>query len=103
MDFWSIHSVWFIIFMFFFPRLTMLFMGICVMPFAHPVLFWFGWFFTPRLVIAILATTIYWDTNPVLCVLAWINAFFVGNASNKVTKDRVTGRRRREVTIGLHR
>ena len=95
MDFWSVHGVWFIVFMFLFPRLTMLFMGICFMPFAHPVLFFFGWLLTPRLVIAILATSVYWDTNPVLCVLAWMNAFFVGNASNEVTADRARNSRHR--------
>lgn len=87
MNFWDVHGCWFIFFMFLFPRLTMLFMGICFFPFAHPVLFWFGWVLTPRLVVAILATSIYWDTNPVLCVFAWIYALIVGGTSSKETSD----------------
>jgi hypothetical protein len=81
MNFWDLHSIVFIIFMLFLPRLTMFFMGICFYQFAHPILFWFGWFFSPRLVIAIIATSVYWDTNPILCILAWLNALCMGSAS----------------------
>ena len=28
MDFWDVHGIWFIIFMFFFPRLTLLFSSV---------------------------------------------------------------------------
>ena len=62
MNFWDIHGCCFIIFMFLFPRLTMLIMGICFMPF-------------------------YWNTNPVLCILAWVYAFSVGSTSNKITSN----------------
>lgn len=74
MDFWAIHTCFFIFFLLLCPRLTMLIMGICFFPFAHPILFWLGWLATPRLVIAILATSNYWDTNPVLCIFAWMLA-----------------------------
>lgn len=70
MSFWQAHGIFFIFFLFFFPRLTMLLTGIC---FAWSgVLFWLGWVFAPRLTVAILATTVYWHTNPILCVLAWV-------------------------------
>ena len=86
MDFWSVHSVFFILFMFFFPRLTMFFM--CSLTgYSHPILFWVGFFLTPRLLIAILATTFYGETNPVLVIFAWMNAFFVEGASSKKTSD----------------
>lgn len=87
MDFWSVHSIWFIVFMFLFPRLTMLFMGICFYPFAHPILFWIGWFIGPRYIVAILATSVYWDTNPVLCFMAWMAAFGVSSAETKKLKN----------------
>jgi hypothetical protein len=92
MDFWSVHSVFFIVFMFLFPRLTMFFM--CSLTgYAHPILFWVGFFLTPRLLIAILATTFYWETNPVLVTFAWMNAFFVGGASSNETSKQVRKRR----------
>jgi len=74
MNFWEVHTIFFIFFLLICPRLTMLFMGICFFPFPHPILFFFGWLLCPRLVIAILATSNYWNTNPVLCILAWIAA-----------------------------
>ena len=70
-DFWQYHSWLFILAMFFFPRLTMLFGGICSMAFAG-VLFWFGWVLAPRLTVAIIATFLYFPTNPVLCVFTWL-------------------------------
>jgi hypothetical protein len=73
MNFWDIHGIWFIFFMFLFPRLTMLFTGI-FMAFMSP-LFFIGWLIVPRLTVAILASMIYFETNPVLCVLAWFWAF----------------------------
>jgi hypothetical protein len=69
-DFWTVHSILFILVMFFFPRLTMLFSGIAF-AIGGP-LFWIGWLLVPRLTVAILATSIYWSTNPILCVLTWI-------------------------------
>jgi hypothetical protein len=70
MDFWQHHGIWFIVFMFFFPRLTMLFATVW-----GGWLWWLGWLFAPRLTVAILATTYYWDTNTVLVVLTWFWAF----------------------------
>ncbi|MCX7122069.1 MAG: hypothetical protein NTV32_00030 [Gammaproteobacteria bacterium] len=70
MSFWAIHGIFFIFFLFFFPRLTMLFTGIA---FAWSgLLFWLGWIFAPRLTVAILATSVYWHTNMILCILAWL-------------------------------
>ena len=70
MNFWDVHSIFFILFMFGFPRLTMLFTGIFVAWFGP--LFFVGWLLAPRLTVAILATTVYWHTNPVICVFSWM-------------------------------
>jgi hypothetical protein len=66
-NFWDVHGIWFIIFMFFFPRLTLLFSSV---PFGG-FFWWLGWIFAPRLLVAILATTTYWQTNTILVVLTW--------------------------------
>ncbi len=70
MDFWQHHGIIFIIFMIFFPRLTMLFATVW-----GGWLWWTGLIFMPRLTVAILATTYYWHTNMVLVIFAWIWAF----------------------------
>ena len=88
MDFWHVHGIWFIIFMCFFPRLTMLFAGICFGPFSG-ILFWIGWLLTPRLTVAILATIVYFHTNPVLCVFTWLWALGGESAEKKaITRKR---------------
>lgn len=68
MGFWSHHGLWFILFMAFFPRLTLLFSGVA----WGGMLWWLGWLFTPRLLVAILATSNYWQTDMVLCVITWL-------------------------------
>jgi hypothetical protein len=68
MSFWDVHGIWFIIAMFFFPRLTLLFSSVATGGF----LWWLGWLLTPRLLVAVLATSSYWDTNRILVVLTWI-------------------------------
>lgn len=78
-NFWDVHGLFFILFMCFFPRLTMLFATVW-----GGFLWWVGWFFAPRLTVAILATTYYWDTNPVLCVFTWLWAL-AGESGEKVT------------------
>jgi hypothetical protein len=70
-NFWDVHGVFFILFMMFFPRLTLLFSSVAFGGF----LWWLGWIFAPRFLVAILATIHYLDTNPILCILAWIWAF----------------------------
>ena len=42
MDFWQHHGIWFIVFMFFFPRLTMLFATVW-----GGWLWWLGWLLAP--------------------------------------------------------
>ena len=81
MSFWMHHGIFFLFFMCFFPRLTMLLTGIC---FAWSgFLFWIGWVFMPRLTVAILATNIYWHTNTVLCVFTWLWALGGESAEKK--------------------
>lgn len=67
MNFWDVHSIIFLIFMFFFPRLTLFFSSV---PFGG-LFWWLGWILTPRLLVAILATTNYWDTNTILVIITW--------------------------------
>jgi len=67
MDFWDVHGFWFILFMFFFPRLTLLFSSV---PFGG-FFWWLGWIFAPRILVAILATMAYAQTNIILVVLSW--------------------------------
>lgn len=74
-NFWNIHSIWFIIFMFFFPRLTILFSSVAF----GGIFFWLGFIFTPRLLVAILATKYYVETNPFLVFFTWIWALFGEN------------------------
>jgi len=85
MDFWQVHSWLFLIFITFFPRLTMLFA--VATPFG--LLAWLGWIFVPHLTVAILATTFYWNTNLVLCVIAWVVALGGTSGEAKVASKTV--------------
>jgi len=85
-NFWDVHGLWFIFFMFFFPRLTLLFSSVLFGGFW----WWLGWFLAPRLLVAILATTAYWDTNPVLVVLTWIWSLSGESTEKKVVRNNIT-------------
>jgi hypothetical protein len=69
-DFFENHNIFFLIFISFFPRLTLLFSSVAFGGF----LWWLGFFFMPRLLVAVLATVAYGKTNPLLVVIAWIVA-----------------------------
>jgi len=84
-NFWDIHGLWFIFFMFLFPRLTLLFSSVV----SGGFLWWLGWFLAPRLLVAILATTAYWDTNSFLVILAWIWALSGESTEKKIVKNNV--------------
>jgi len=88
-DFWEVHGLIFIFFMFFFPRLTML----LATAWGGP-LWWIGWLFAPRLTVAIVATTLYWETNTVLVVITWLWALG-GEGTEKTTINKVGRRRKR--------
>jgi hypothetical protein len=68
MNFWETHSVWFVIFMCMFPRLTMLF----ATTFGGGFWYWVGWLIAPRLTVAIIATMLYGNTNTALVCLTWV-------------------------------
>jgi hypothetical protein len=68
LNFWNDHGVFFIVFMFFFPRLTLLFSSV---PFGG-FFWWMGWIFAPRLLVAVLATTAYMHSNPALVIITWL-------------------------------
>lgn len=83
--FWEVHGIFFVIFMFIFPRLTMLFTGICFAPYFG-ILAWIGWVIAPRLLVAILATYFYWRTNPIVCIITWIWALGGESTEKTVSK-----------------
>lgn len=80
MGFWQVHGWWFIFFMFFFPRLTLLFSSVLTGGF----LWWLGWIFAPRLLVAILATTAFWHTNTTLVVFTWLWAMGGESTEKKI-------------------
>ena len=82
---WDVHGFWFIFFMFFFPRLTLLFSSVA----TGGILWWLGWIFAPRLLVAILATQSYWEANTFLVVLTWLWALS-GEGAEKEGGRRVT-------------
>lgn len=88
-SFWEVHGVLFILFMFFFPRLTLLFSSVA----SGGLLWWLGWLITPRLLVAILATSAYWHTNTVLCIMAWFWALG-GESCEKEGARRVAARKK---------
>lgn len=67
-DFWNFHGVWFLIAMFFFPRLTMLFLTST----GGGFLYWLGWLLMPRLTVAIIATILFNEHNTLLLVFTWV-------------------------------
>jgi len=87
MDFWDVHGLFFLFFMCFFPRLTMLFTGICSV--FSGFWFWVGWIFAPRLTVAILATSIYWGHNPILCIITWLWALGGETTEKTAVKSRM--------------
>jgi len=83
MDFWANHGIWFIVFMCFCPRLTMLFATVW-----GGFWWWAGFVFAPRLTVAILATMYYADTNLVLVVFTWLWALGGESAEKKTVAKR---------------
>ena len=87
LNFWDYHGVWFIIFMFFFPRLTMLFATTV----GGGFLYWVGWLLAPRLTVAIIATSLFWDANTLLVVLTWIWALGGEGCEKQACKGAASG------------
>lgn len=69
-NFWENHGVFFLVFISFFPRLTLLFSSVA----TGGILWWLGFIFYPRLLVAVLATMAYLQTNPLLVGIAWFVA-----------------------------
>ena len=68
-NFWSNNSLFLLIGLSLFPRLSLLF---CNIP--GSILFWIGWLAFPRITTAIFATIFYASTNPILVIVSWIIA-----------------------------
>ncbi len=69
-SYWQDHGVFFLVGLFFLPRLTLLLSSVA----SGGLLWWVAWLFCPRLLIAFLATLAYWYANPVLVICAWLAA-----------------------------
>ncbi len=69
-NFFDLRTIWFLVFVTIFPRLTLLFSSVAF----GGILWWIGFFIAPRLLVALLATKAYWMTNPVLVMIAWLVA-----------------------------
>ncbi len=78
-NYWDHHGLFFLIFISFFPRLTLLFSSVP----SGGLIWWLGWIFAPRVLVAILATLSYWNKNPILVVVAWLVAIG-GESTEKV-------------------
>ncbi len=85
-DFFQKHNFLFLVFISFFPRLTLLFSSV---PFGG-FLWWTGFFFMPRLLVAVLATLAYAKTNPLLVGIAWVVAL----SGEVMEKKKITGNKR---------
>ena len=85
-NFWNVHGFLFILFMAFFPRLTLLFSSVV----SGGFLWWLGWLIMPRLLVAILATTAYWHTNTLLVVFAWFWAIGGESTEKGIIRRRIT-------------
>lgn len=69
-DFFVNHGILFLVFLAFFPRLTLIFSSVA----TGGLLWWLGWFFFPRVLVAVLATFAYAQTNPFLVTISWLVA-----------------------------
>lgn len=78
-DFWKHHRLLFLIFIAFFPRLTLLFSSVA----TGGLLWWLGFIFAPRVLVAVLATVNYWHMNPILVLISWSVALS-GESTEKV-------------------
>lgn len=86
MNFWDHHGFAFILFMFFFPRLTMLLATTA----GGDLFYWLGWLFLPRVTVAILATVHYLDQNPILVIFSWLWALGGESTEKRVVQRRVS-------------
>lgn len=77
-NYWQKRGPFFLVFVTFFPRLTLLFSSVV----SGGFLWWLAFFFCPRFLVAILATAAYWNTNPILVTISWFVAIF-GEALEK--------------------
>ncbi len=69
-DFFERHGPFFLIFISFFPRLTLIFSSVA----TGGVFWWLGFIFCPRILVATLATVTYFHSNPILVTISWVIA-----------------------------
>lgn len=81
MDFFNSHDAITLVFLAFFPRLTLLIASFA----TGGVLWWLGWIFAPHFLVAFLSIP-YWDSNPFLVIVAWMMALGGTSAESKVVK-----------------
>lgn len=77
-NYWQKRGPFFLVFVTFLPRITLLFSSVV----SGGFLWWVAFFVCPRFLVAILATAAYWNTNPILVTISWFVAIF-GEAMEK--------------------
>lgn len=93
MNFWDAHSIFFLIGLVLFPRITVVFFS----QVTGGLIFWIVFLVFPRIVVPILAAYYYWDTNPVLVVLSFLICFSAETGEKTVVKRRVVRRRHEDI------
>lgn len=86
MNFFDQHSVFVLVCLAVFPRLTLLIASFA----SGGLLWWLGWIFAPHFLVAFLSLP-YWKTNPVLVIAAWVLALG-GTSTEAKAAGRVAGK-----------
>lgn len=84
-NFWDKHGIFFLIFITFFPRLTLFFSSVAFGGFF----WWLGFIFAPRILVAVLATIAYWNENPILVIISWFVALSGESGEKYVVRKRM--------------
>ncbi|MBP6218647.1 MAG: hypothetical protein KA436_08680 [Oligoflexales bacterium] len=87
-SYWNHHGFFILIFLTFFPRLTLFFSSI---PFGG-FFWWLGFIFCPHYLVAILATMNYWHANPLLVTFSWLVALGAESSEKYVIQRQVRRR-----------
>jgi hypothetical protein len=95
-NFWEFHGILFLVFISFFPRLTLFFSSV---PFGG-LFWWLGFIFAPRILVAVLATINYGKQNPVLVVISWIVALSGESTEKYYVRNRVVVRTHKRPASG---
>lgn len=84
-NYWDHHGIFFLFFITFLPRLTLLFSSVSF----GGLIWWLGFFFAPRILVASMATIAYWHSNPVLVMVSWLVAISGESGEKYFVRNRV--------------